>query len=324
MKKYLILFLLVLMGCSSHDSSIDHTTFCFDTVVQIKIPECDKKKANQVLESVIKDWNLLEPTLSAYDELSEVSKINISGASEPINISINLRDILLRSREISVQTNGAFDITIRPVLKLWDFNSQIIPDKEAISSALPKVCYEGISTGFNTIECDPAIEIDLGGIAKGFLVDYGISKFTLEGINNILIDAGGDLYASGTNMGKPWRIGIQHPRKPDELIGVLEITDRAVATSGDYERYFIKDGIRYHHILDPKTGYPARGCISATVLAPDTMTADAWATAVFVMGESYFEKQNDKFPEIDVIMVLPDGRVRSTKSFPGLPDKIDL
>ena len=155
------------------------------------------------------------------------------------------------------------------------------------------------------------VMIDLGGIAKGYAVAEGVATLREHGVTEALVDAGGDVYALGTRGGAPWKVGIRSPRG-EELLGYMEVEDMAVMGSGDYERFFIHEGKRYHHIFDPKTGYPAEGLAGLTVISPEPMMADAWATALFVLGPETGFRIAEEMPNLEAVMVTTSGEVLYT------------
>jgi thiamine biosynthesis lipoprotein len=184
-------------------------------------------------------------------------------------------------------TDGAFDIRIAPLTDLWGFRTDNphIPDIAAISKALPLTRSDFILKEDSCELKTAGSGLDVGGIAKGFAIDLAVEKLQSLGIKSGIVSAGGDVKVFGSlEKNKKWRIGIRHPRKADDFYTIIEIEKGAVSTSGDYQQYFEVDGIRYHHIIDPETGYPPHHCVSATVIAETGATADALATALFVMG----------------------------------------
>jgi len=203
-------------------------------------------------------------------------------------ISPDLATVLRAAVGVAARSKGAFDPTIGAVSALWGFGEEggHIPEAKALKAALATVSYHRLAVEQKRARLlYPETRLDLGGIAKGFAVDRAADLLAKAGVKGAIVNAGGDIRLFGERPGGgPWHIGIQHPRNPEELLTKLDVTDTAVVTSGDYERFFLKDGVRYHHILDPKTGQPARGCQSVTVVTKSAMRADALATAAFVLG----------------------------------------
>lgn len=261
------------------------------TVIEITVANRSEELARAAIKEAMNEFQRIDDLMSSYKPGSMVSKLNQSGFAAKVPVGEEVFHVIRDAAVISGASNGAFDATVWPLSQLWAFDQGgRIPASELLSDKLANVGYKNIifdgstaSVGFNV----KGMGIDLGAIAKGWAVDQAMEKLMARGIRNAIIDAGGDLRIIGARHGKDfWRIGVQHPREPGALLLTFELKDTAIVTSGDYERYFIVDGVRYHHILDPSTGQPARGCQSVTVLAPTTAEADACATAAFVLGPS--------------------------------------
>jgi thiamine biosynthesis lipoprotein len=219
---------------------------------------------------------------------------------------------------VHLNTGGVFDITVGPLVELWGFSSKAyrVPRAEEVRAVLPLVGMEKVRFEANNLVLQPGMKLDWGGIAKGWAVDKAARALREIGIVRGFINAGGDLFCWGANPdGRDWRIGIKHPRQRGYL-GVLSIRDKGVATSGDYQRYFERDGIRYHHIFDPTSGYPARERQSVTVIGPEAMLCDALATALFVSPQP--EAILKKYPEYGAIIVNNFGEVSLIGNTPGL------
>lgn len=220
-------------------------------------------------------------------------------------------DLIYVALEVSRDSQGAFDITVGPLIKLWRFSgdSPHPPEEEEIKEALENIGYEHLVFTKEGLKADKKdVSIGLGGIAKGYAVARAAETLRAEGITSALIDAGGDIYALGRKDREQWKVGIQHPRRRG-LLGYLKVSDMAVMGSGDYERFFIKEGRRYHHILDPRTGYPAEDLTSVTVIYPDAAIADAWATAFFVLGPKKTLEMVEKISDMEVVMVTSEEEI---------------
>ncbi|MBN2531968.1 MAG: FAD:protein FMN transferase [Spirochaetales bacterium] len=254
------------------------------------------------------DWDgiftFLESRARLYDYRVQGSPVQELNSSFKAQLPEDVFRTLETALDIAEKSRGVFDPTILPLIQLWDFeDSPQLPDPGDISSAKSFVNYTKITLyGNNTVSIPEKYGLDLGGIAKGALVDSLADYFHTLGYENFLIEAGGDIILSGLKPGnEKWIVGIRHPREITSRIGelTLGIPDNriAIVTSGDYERYFEQDGIRYHHIIDPRTGYPARDAVSVTVIAPNCAIADALATAAFVLGKkegiAFLEKEKD-------------------------------
>jgi len=260
------------------------------TLVEIAVQEPNNDLAQKAINSSFNEISRLEKIMSTYLPNSELSKLNLLLKEKiKIPVSPDLVKVIKRGVYWGMLSNGAIDISIGPAVELWDFNSETPspPDVNKLKKVSEFINYKDIIIDGNAISFkNPGMSINLGSIAKGYAVDQAIKTLKKMGIKNGLINAGGDLMAFGLkNKTKGWHIGLQHPRKPEEIIASLDIKDKAVATSGDYQRYFIKDNVRYHHILNPKNGWPANQAISATVISNNVMDADALSTALFILGE---------------------------------------
>jgi len=261
-----------------------------DTVVTIQIYESDSLQIERAVEAAFSEIERLEGMLSVWLPSSDISKINDDAGSSLVSVSPETWQVIARTQEISLLTDGAFEITVGAVMRLWDFQNQGAPiaDQAALQRGLSfvdphQVLLDSIRTKIGLRGRGAAL--DLGGAAKGYAVDKAVEVLRKKGVKTALVDAGGDIRLLGRKpLGETWKIGIRHPRAQGEIIEVLEVDSGAVATSGDYERYFDRDGVRYHHILNPKTGMPARGVVSVTILAKTALEADILSTAVFVLG----------------------------------------
>lgn len=216
--------------------------------------------------------------------------------------------MLKKSRDFWLVSDGAFDVTVGPLVDLWGFTDKEyrLPQDEEIKSRLGAVGFDKIifHDSERIVEFSvPGMKVDLGGIAKGFAVDCAVNKLKEFGIKSCLINAGGQIYGLGYKMFQPWAVAVRSPRGKN-LIGHTMLVNQAVSTSGDYEQYFIKDKKRYSHIFDPRTGYPVdSGIISVTVTADDGLTADALSTAIFVLGKIKGENLANKFPNVKAIII---------------------
>ena len=280
-----------LCGCENKKLYKD-TRVALGTYIEVTSP--DKQAAKIVFDEI----NRIEGLLSKYKPKSEVSRLNKLGL---LKVSPETFYVIKKSKEFSRASNDAFDITVAPLMDLWGFTDKHynVPTEAQIEKTLKLVGSDKIilHEEDNVIEfSSPGMKIDLGGLAKGYALDCAVKKLRENNIKSCLI-AGGQVYALGDKFGLPWKVAIKGARKQSPS-GFLELIDQSVATSGDYEQYFIKNGKRYSHIINPKTGSPAdSGIASVTVIAPDSLTADALATAIFILGKDNGESLAGKFPE---------------------------
>jgi thiamine biosynthesis lipoprotein len=254
------------------------------TIVDVVL-YCEEKAGSEAAGQAFEKIRQIERSAHASYEGAPLFLIRqAKGAS----INGDLKTILETAMGVARASSGAFDPTLGEVVHLWGFGREDYrhPDPEEIERALENAGYKKVPPAGRCCPEGLAIWFDLGGVAKGYAVDSAVRVLQEAGVKAGIVNAGGDLRSFGSHPRRGyWKIGVQDPDDPQELAGVLEVKDAAVATSGDYQRYFDKDGVRYHHILDPFTGYPAHaGLRGTTVIAPDCATADALATAVFVMG----------------------------------------
>ncbi|MBT3924025.1 MAG: FAD:protein FMN transferase [Nitrospina sp.] len=258
------------------------------TLVNISIYEKDNDLAQRATQKAFNEIERMEKLMSTHFPNSEISKINASAGFQPVPVSPEVLEVIGRALYWSEKTNGALDISIGPVQELWAFDGDqpSLPDKNSIEQKLSKVDYRKIQIKNETVFLmEKGMRLHLGAIAKGYAVDRAIKILTESNIHHALINAGGDLKTLGRRPDQTaWKIGIQHPRKPESILASFSLTEKAVATSGDYQKYFDHEGVRYHHVLNPKTGNPVPGAMSATVLTNTVMDADALSTALFVMG----------------------------------------
>ena len=308
-------------ACQQGPDRIEETRFLMDTVVRISVYPSDRPRSRdyRAVESAFEEMVRLETMTSRTVASSEVSRINDQTGDHWTPISDEIYTVLKTAYDISETTGGAFDVTVGIANGIWDFYSEdpVVPPVSAIRSVLQKIDYRLLE--IDSGRCRLAkvgMCVDLGGLAKGYIVDCGVKKLMEAGIPAGIIDAGGDLRLFGKHPERNlWRIGIRHPRAAEgSLYGVIETEAVSIATSGDYERYFIRDGIRYHHILDPRTAMPADGCMSVTVLARDAMTADGYATAIFVLGSDQGMEKIESLSGIEGLILYGKNSIRRSMS----------
>jgi len=290
------------------------------TSVEITISQTNPQTAEEAMEAAFREIERIDFLMSHYRQDSEVSQISRHAGQKTVQVSPETWEVIERALLFSRLSGGAFDITIGPVFRLWDFREGKVPDEKALRERLAKVDYRRVRTDparFSVFLQDPGMELDLGAIAKGYAADRASMVLRKKGNDNFLINAGGDLKVGGSkDRGIPWTLGIQHPRLPFERIAKVRPKEAGVATSGDYQKYFIRDGERYHHILVPSTGMPARECQSVTIVAPSAMDADALATAVFVLGPPKGFALIEKFPGVHALVVDRRGRALVSPKWP--------
>lgn len=258
--------------------------------------------------------------MSAFKEESDISKINSKAGVTPQAVSKDTYFVVKNAVEYSQVLEGTFDPTIRPLVKLWNIGNdkEIIPSKAKIEEALKFVNYNDVI--LDESKCTIMLKnkyqaLDVGGIAKGFAADEVRDIFHKHKVKSALIDLGGNIFALGSkDNGTPWRVGIQNPFKSrGDFIGILSVKDKSIVTSGNYERYFMKDGQRFHHIIDPRTGYPSQSkIISATIISDNSIDGDGLSTGVYILGINKSLKIIEAIEGIDAIFITEDKKVYTT------------
>lgn len=310
--------LLLCSACSRAPADVHESRFIMGTLVQFSISGLDHDKALAAIRAASDEMQRIEDVFTIYGtHANSVKAFNASTPGSVVALPGEVSDLLDMSVAIGQQSQGAFDPAIGALSLLWGFSlptpPQAPPDEAAIRRLLP-----GSHSRFLLHEASgwkrltPYTKLDFGGIAKGYAIDRGIAVLRAHGVHNAILDAGGDLRVIGDHHGKPWRIGLRHPRRHGDTLGWFEAKgDVSIVTSGDYERYFFYHGRRYQHILDPRTGMPAAGSMSATVVASNATLADAWSTALFVLGPKGLPLLDAR--GMQAVLVDADGKVQQSK-----------
>jgi thiamine biosynthesis lipoprotein len=294
--------------------------YLMGTTVETTARSTDINYCKKALLAEYTEMQRIENLLSCEKDSSEISEINRAAGLHPVRVSYETLQMLKRSKAYCKKYNGVFDVTIGPLSDLWGFSEDkeiVLPPDTTIKRLTKLVNYDEmiINEKDTTVYLKKeGMAIDLGGIAKGYAIDRGAAVLTNMGIANFILNAGGDIYVSGTKDKETlWKVGIKHPRKTNDLVAEFDLKDYAVATSGDYERFKIINGVRYHHILNPATGYPGRLSESSTILAPTAEEADATATYVFLLG--WKKALTDKKLNYPLLIVSTDGTVHYNHAF---------
>ena len=307
--------LLLLAGTASTFARADwmqRTEAIMGTRCYVELWADDPVKGNEAIDAVMAELRRIDDLMSHYKPESELSAINQHANERPVQVDKELFDLIKLSTHYSQITEGAFDITYASVGYLYDYRRRIHPSEEQIKEALPAVNWRNmlLDEQHHTVRFEHSgMRIDLGGIGKGYAVDRGIEVLKARGIDRALVTAGGDSRIIGDRNGRPWLVAIRHPDNPNKVVTRIPLSDSAMSTSGDYERYFDEDGVRYHHIIDPRTGHSASKVRSATILAPTATQTDGMSKTAFVLGAEKALEIINKMPEYDAVFVLPDGRV---------------
>lgn len=282
----------------------------------------NRERGEAAIEAVFADMRRIDALMSTYRPDSEISRVNAGAGKAPVAVSEELFALLQTAQQYSALSSGAFDITYASVGYLYDYRAHQRPDQKAITAALPGVDYRQLrldpvrrTVAFGR----PGMRIDLGGIAKGHAVDRGIEILKARGLGRAMVNAGGDTRVSGDRFGKPWVVGIRHPDRANEVVMRIPLVDAAFSTSGDYERYFEEGGVRYHHILDPKTGQSPHAVRSVTVIASNATRTDGLTKTVFILGPKAGLEFINGLPDADAIVIAADGKVSYSKGLQPPP-----
>jgi thiamine biosynthesis lipoprotein len=276
----------------------------------------DEPRAVRAFERAFNEFDRLDRLLSVWHPESDVSRLNAAAGRAPVTIATETLEVLRTARQVSEWTGGKFDVTFGALSGLWKFDhdqDNQIPRRAEVQARLALVDYRALDvddTSRTAFLRRPGMRIHLGGIGKGYAVDRAAALLRAEGITDFLVQSGGDLYAAGRRGDRSWRTGIRDPRGPADLVfAAMDVHDETFSTSGDYERFFLQDGRRYHHILDPDDGAPARGCRSVTIVARQAMLADALSTGVFVLGPAAGMTLIEKLPDVEGVIVTEGNAV---------------
>ena len=282
------------------------------TAVAAELWADDELSGHAALDAVMAEMHRIDHTMSPHKADSELSRINRLAATEPVRLSAEMFGLLERALGFSSLTGGAFDISYASVGHLYDYRSRIAPGSAALASARAAIGWRGLKLdrAARTLAfAHPGMRIDLGGFAKGHAVDNAVAILARLGIRHAFVSAGGDSRVIGDKRGRPWTIGVRHPRDAAALVAVLPLEDTAVSTSGDYERFFEADGVRHHHIIDPATGRSPAAVHSVTILAADGLTAEALSKCLFVLGVERGMALIESQPGVDAVVVDAQGQL---------------
>ena len=278
----------------------------------------NEKLARESIDEAIKEIKRIEDLISSWDPNSETSEINRNAGLKAVKVSSELFDLIVRSKKISALTNGLFDISFASVDKIWKFDgSQTnIPSEENVKASVAKINYENIilNKEKQTVFLkEKGMKIGFGAIGKGYAANKAKAKMLTMGIKDGVVNAGGDLITWGKmEHGGDWSIGIANPKEKDQVIGWLIINDLAVVTSGNYEKFFIADGKKYSHIINPITGYPASRTRSVTIICKDAELSDALATSVFILGDSKGIELINQLKNIECLVVTAQNELKTS------------
>jgi thiamine biosynthesis lipoprotein len=286
------------------------------TVVEIVVSGQDTGQLETAVDEAFAEMARLDRLLSRHYPDSDVTRL--SKSLKGGKVAPETAAVIALGLDVASHSNGAFDMTLGRLKALWgiDQENPTVPEQAAIAEAIEGTGPQALSLdGLNLVKQRPQLMVDLGGIAKGYIVDRAVAVLKTRGITSGAVNAGGDMYLLGRHPEHLWRIGIQHPREPGGILATVEVHDKAVVTSGDYERFFEQDGQRYHHIFDPETGSPARGCQSVTVITDSAALGDALATALFVLGPEKGLELLAQYPGSAGLIVAADGTLHPSQGW---------
>lgn len=331
----IVLLAASVSGCGNGGAhTVSHDAMLLGTWVRFTVAGVDSNHAHGSIERAIDQMKRVEDACSFHDPNSELSRLNRLAATEAVVVSECLWSVACHAIRAASETDGAFDPTVGPLVHLWGIGSasEHIPKPEEISEVLPLVSYQNVEMDESNRSIrflKPGMRLDFGGIAKGYAVDCAVASMRDDGIESALIQAGGSIGAIGRKQpSRPWRVGIQHPRASTSF-HVFPLENLSVATSGDYQIFFERQGARYHHLLNPQTGMPIQGALSVTVTAKQGVIADAYSTAIMVWAEKNqtIKKKIELVARekgIGIVIVLCDGSVLSAGAWEQLPERLDL
>jgi FAD:protein FMN transferase len=292
--------------------------------LQVTLWTAEQPTAEKAFADAFAEVDRLDAVLSVWKPGSDVLRINAAAGQAPVAVSRDTIDALIAARQVSQWTSGKFDVTFGALADVWKFDhdkDERVPTEREIAARLPLIDYEAVvvdeaaGTVFIT---RPGTRIHLGGIGKGYAVDRVAGILRRHGFQHFMVQFGGDLYVAGQPGAESWRLGIMDPRgAPGHSFAAVELRDATLSTSGDYERFFIKSGQRYHHILDPDAGQPARGCRSVSIVAKTATLADGLSTGVFILGPHAGMELVERLPDVEAVIVTEENEVLVSSGLRG-------
>lgn len=313
MSKLAVLALTLLsLPAISHAEWYEREEAIMGTRIAVQLWSEDPALAERAMDAVIAEMHRTDELMSTYKPGSQLSQVNEHAYERPVQVDADIIDVVEKALGYSRLSDGVFDVTYASVGYLFDYRKHVHPTDAQIAAALPAVDYRQVVVDHDarTIRfLKPGMRIDLGGIAKGWAVDRGIDILRELGIEHAMVNAGGDTRLLGDRRGKPWIVGIRDPRNEGKVVTRIPLQDEALSTSGDYERYFEEDGVRYHHILEPGTGRSPKAVRSVTVIGPTATHTDGLTKPVFILGVERGLEFIRKVKDAEAIIVDNEGRV---------------
>jgi thiamine biosynthesis lipoprotein len=305
---------VILLGCTSAPKTYKRSQLLMGTTVEITAVATNEATADAAMTAAFGEIRRIENLLSTYKDTSELSRVNQGAGKAPVQVSSEVLSLVEEAFRISDLTEGGFNIALGPAIKLWGIAEKApIPTDEQLEAIRPLVQYTDVrlDPADRTIDLPKkGMRLDVGGIGKGYAADRAAAVMQTRGVHNGIIAVAGDIKTFGLKPnGRPWRIAVRHPRREDKPLGEITLGDEAVSTSGDYERFYIRNGRRYHHILEPATLRPADLSQSVTIVAREAILTDALATGIFVMGSAKGMRLIERLPEVEGVIVDAKGKV---------------
>ena len=333
MRRLVIGLLLAASACSGEGRrdgppvAVTRDYMAMGSQLKVTLWTTDEARAIAAADRVAREFDRLESLLSIWKDGSDVVRLNAAAGRAPVEVSREMLEVLTAARRASEWTAGKFDITFGALTDIWKFDhdqDNTVPDAAAITARLPLVDYRAVQVDAakrTAFISRPGARVHLGGVGKGYALDLAVTMLQREGFRDFLLQAGGDMYAAGTNNGTPWTLGIADPRGAHDAFAAVTVRDATFSTSGDYERFFLKNGIRYHHLIDPGRGEPARGSRSVTIVADRALIADVLSTGVFIMGPVDGMALIEKMPNVEAVIVTASNEVLVSS---GLKGRVEL
>ncbi len=306
---------------------IDRSARAMGSQLTLAAWSADERETTAAFDRVVREFDRLESLLRVWKDGSDVVRLNAAAGEAPVAVSPETIEVLDMAHQAGEWTGGKFDITFGALAEVWKFDhdqDNVVPSRADIDARVRRVDYRAVQvnrpagTAFITTQ---GVRVHLGGIGKGYAVDRAVAMLRAAGLHDFMIQAGGDIYAAGTNNGRPWTLGIADPRGTHEAFAAVAVRDRTFSTSGDYERSFIKGGVRYHHLIDPDLGEPARGCRSVTIVAARAVVADVLSTGVFILGPAEGMALIERLPGVEGVIVTATNEVLISS---GLRGRVEL
>jgi len=309
-------------GQGSSGSWLKREEAIMGTAICVELWSEERAAGEAAIAAVIDEMHRIDREMSPHKPNSELSRINRDAGAGAVPVRAEMARLIVRAAEFSELSGGAFDITYAAVGHLYDYRQGIRPSEEALAEARAAVGWRHLvlDTQAGTVRfARPGMRIDLGGFAKGHAVDNAVAILRRRGIGHAMVSAGGDSRVIGDRRGRPWSIGVRDPRNPNRIVAMLPLEDVSISTSGDYERFFEADGVRFHHLIDPGTGKSPSGIQSVTILADDGLTSEALSKIVFVLGVTRGMALVESQQGVDAVVVDAAGALHFSSGLLAAP-----